>query len=134
MKLFICNLFFLTNFFNFFKDSFFLISCPDSEGISYNTASIFLCSYGTGAIMAVPAHDSRDYEFAQKYQIPVIQVVTPPDQSHDNLSHPYTDDGIIINSSNSLSGISINGLSSKEASKEVINWLERSGAGKGKVL
>ena len=82
--------------------------------------------------MAVPAHDSRDYEFALKYDIPIIRVVSRTDRSDDD-SEPYVDDGIMINSSNSLSGLNINGLSCKDAASKVIDWLESTGHGIKKV-
>lgn len=82
--------------------------------------------------MAVPAHDSRDHEFALKYAIPIIRVVSPFDESCD-LGEPYLGDGVMVNSSNSLSGLNVNGLSCKDAALEVINWLERTGYGKKKV-
>lgn len=102
------------------------------EVIPIWVADYVLGSYGTGAIMAVPAHDSRDYEFAIKYNIPVIRVVEPFDKSCD-LGEPYLYDGITTNSSNSLSGLNINGLPCKEAASKVIDWLESVGKGKRKV-
>ncbi|PKU73357.1 leucine--tRNA ligase, chloroplastic/mitochondrial isoform X2 [Dendrobium catenatum] len=95
-------------------------------------ADYVLGSYGTGAIMAVPAHDFRDHEFALKYQIPIIKVVKPFEASHV-LDEPYTGDGFAINSSNQLINLDINGLSCKEAASKVINWLESSSHGKKKV-
>ncbi|XP_026656807.2 leucine--tRNA ligase, chloroplastic/mitochondrial isoform X1 [Phoenix dactylifera] len=102
------------------------------EVIPIWVADYVLGSYGTGAIMAVPAHDSRDHKFALKYNIPIIRVVSPFDESC-NLGEPYLGDGVMVNSSNSLSGLNINGLSCKDAASEVINWLERTGYGKKKV-
>lgn len=96
-------------------------------------ADYVLGSYGTGAIMAVPAHDTRDHEFALKYDIPVCWVVTPDDVSSSNFEKPYPGEGIIINSSSLTSGIDINGLSSKEAASKVIEWAEKSGNVKKKV-
>ncbi|CAA7402181.1 unnamed protein product [Spirodela intermedia] len=105
----------------------------NGEVIPIWVADYVLGSYGTGAIMAVPAHDSRDYEFALKYQIPIVQVVAPASKSCDDSNEPYTGDGLIVNSSNSSSELNINGLSSKQAASEVIDWLEKAGFGKGKV-
>ncbi|CAL9067723.1 leucine--tRNA ligase, chloroplastic/mitochondrial-like isoform X1 [Musa acuminata AAA Group] len=102
------------------------------ETIPIWIADYVLGSYGTGAIMAVPAHDSRDYEFALKYDIPIMRVVSRTDRSDDD-SEPYVDDGIMINSSNSLSGLNINGLSCKDAASKVIDWLESTGHGIKKV-
>jgi leucyl-tRNA synthetase len=90
-------------------------------------------SYGTGAIMAVPAHDSRDYEFALKYDIPIRWVVMPDDKSIAESGKAFPGEGIIANSSNTLMGLDINGLHSKEAALKVIDWAEKSGNGKRKV-
>lgn len=84
--------------------------------------------------MAVPAHDSRDHEFALKYGIPVCWVVKPDDKHYNSLEESYSGDGIIINSSNPESGLVINGLPSKEAAFKVIEWAESTGHGKKKVL
>ncbi|XP_020593871.1 leucine--tRNA ligase, chloroplastic/mitochondrial isoform X3 [Phalaenopsis equestris] len=95
-------------------------------------ADYVLGSYGTGAIMAVPAHDFRDHEFALKYHISIIKVLNPFEASNV-LDEPYTGDGFAINSSNQMSGLDINGLSCKEAASKVVDWLESSGHGKKKV-
>ncbi len=92
-------------------------------------ADYVLISYGTGAIMAVPAHDTRDLEFATKYNLPIIQVVQPLDPSTD--WRGYTGDGIAVNSSNDE--ISINGLPTPEAKKKIVEWLESKGFGKRAV-
>ncbi|URE34600.1 Anticodon-binding domain of tRNA [Musa troglodytarum] len=110
----------------------YAINPATRETIPIWIADYVLGSYGTGAIMAVPAHDSRDYEFALKYDIPIIRVVSRTDRSDDD-SEPYVDDGIMINSSNSLSGLNINGLSCKDAASKVIEWLESTGHGIKKV-
>lgn len=89
-------------------------------------ADYVLTGYGTGAIMAVPAHDSRDYEFAVKFGLPIIQVVQP-----DDPATPWKDfvgyDGTMVNSDY------LNGLSVKEAKTNMIAWLEEKGYGRGKV-
>ncbi|KAK1295117.1 hypothetical protein QJS10_CPA16g01443 [Acorus calamus] len=103
------------------------------ESIPIWVADYVLGSYGTGAIMAVPAHDSRDHEFAIKYAIPVCTVVTPVDGSRNDLGEPYLGDGAIINSSNLNSGLNINGLFCKDAASNVIHWAESTGHGKKKV-
>ncbi|XP_020251763.1 leucine--tRNA ligase, chloroplastic/mitochondrial isoform X4 [Asparagus officinalis] len=89
-------------------------------------------SYGTGAIMSVPAHDSRDHEFALKYDIPIMRVVKPFDENYDE-GEPFLGDGTVINSSSSLTGLDINGLSCKEAASKVIDWLDSTGQGKKMV-
>ena len=81
-----------------------------------------LGSYGTGAIMAVPAHDERDYEFAQKFNLPVIEVVGSTDDSEKIL--PFTEEGTVMNS-----GL-FDGLSTKDAKEKIINWLEAEKIGK----
>ncbi|KAG8053610.1 hypothetical protein GUJ93_ZPchr0001g31954 [Zizania palustris] len=95
-------------------------------------ADYVLGSYGTGAIMAVPAHDSRDHEFALQYKLPIIKVVSPPN-GNCNSEEAYADDGIMINSSNSSSGLNINGMISKDAALKVTEWVESNGFGKKKV-
>lgn len=84
--------------------------------------------------MAVPAHDTRDHEFALKYNIPISWVITPVDDALRNLEKAYTGEGTMINSSSSLTGLDINGLPSKTAASRVIEWLENSGYGKKQVL
>mgnify|MGYP004602584877 FL=1 len=84
-----------------------------------------LMSYGTGAIMAVPAHDERDYAFAKKFDIPMIEVVAGGDISKE----AYTDiqDGVMVNSG------FLNGLKVAEAKKTITEWLTEKGLGKKKV-
>lgn len=91
-------------------------------------------SYGTGAIMAVPAHDTRDHEFAIKFDIPICRVVKPDDESGSETEKAYAGDGISINSSNATSGLDINGFSTKQAASKVIEWAKKTGNGKKKVL
>lgn len=83
--------------------------------------------------MAVPAHDTRDHEFALKYDIPIHWVVTPDGESSPDSKVAYSGDGIIINSSDSTSGLDINGLLSGEAASRVTEWAEKTGNGKKKV-
>ncbi|CAJ1941400.1 unnamed protein product [Sphenostylis stenocarpa] len=88
--------------------------------------------YGTGSIMAVPAHDSRDYDFASRYDVPIRWVVEPDGKSVES-AKAFSGEGIIVNSSNTLVGLEINGLSSKKAALKVIEWAEKTGNGKRKV-
>ena len=93
-------------------------------------ADYVLMSYGTGAIMAVPAHDERDYEFAKKFNLPITEVV-----SGGNIEvGVYTDtsNGVMVNSSNG-EGLNLNDLKVNEAIKVVINWLEKKDLGKKKT-
>lgn len=96
-------------------------------------ADYVLGSYGTGAIMAVPAHDSRDYEFASKYDIEIHWVVEPNNGRCNNYEKAFSGEGEIMNSSSSTSGLDINGLSCKEAACKVIEWADKAGFGKKKV-
>ena len=89
-----------------------------------------LSSYGTGAIMAVPAHDSRDFEFATKFGLPIVQVVKPNSGEDIDLSkEAFTDvaTGILVNSG------FLNGLSVSDAKKKVIKYLEDNKIGHKKV-
>jgi leucyl-tRNA synthetase len=87
-----------------------------------------LISYGTGAIMAVPAHDSRDFEFAKKFNLAIIQVVDPPDVEQRELVKQgklcFTGDGTAINSG------SFTGLKTPEFKERISKWLEEKGLGK----
>lgn len=89
-------------------------------------ADYVLSTYGTGAIMAVPAHDERDYEFAKKFSLPIVQVVQPPDAKTD--WQGFCDEGSAVNSSNAE--IALDGLPTKEAKRKITAWLESKGLGK----
>ena len=89
-------------------------------------ADYVLISYGTGAIMAVPAHDTRDLEFAAQFQLPIVQVVQPPDPATD--WRGFVDDGISVNSTGPE--VSITGLPTPEAKQKITAWLESKGLGK----
>ena len=90
-------------------------------------ADYVLSSYGTGAIMAVPAHDTRDFEFATKFNLPIIQVVAPENNSTVELPFTDVETGISINSD------FLNGLHVKDAKKKVIEYLEENKIGEKKV-
>ena len=82
-----------------------------------------LATYGTGAIMSVPAHDERDWEFAQKFELPITEVVSGGSVQEE----AYTGDGLLVNSD------FLDGLAVPEAKKKIIAWLEEQGVGKGTV-
>jgi len=86
-------------------------------------ADYVLGGYGTGAIMAVPAHDQRDWEFAKKYDLPIIEVV----RGGDVTKEAFTGDGPHVNS-----GL-LDGLHNEEAKAKMIEWLEREGKGRAKT-
>ena len=92
-------------------------------------ANYVLMDYGTGAIMAVPAHAGRDFDFAKKYDIEVIPVVDPgnPDIDINNLTEAFVAEGTMINSG------SFDGLNNKEAMKKIIEFMEEKGIGRGTV-
>jgi leucyl-tRNA synthetase len=92
-----------------------------------------LSHYGTGAIMSVPAHDERDYEFAKKFNLPIKQVVAPSDGSAWNIDESAfcEKSGIAVNSANSE--VSLNGLATPEAILRMSEWLSNKGIGSAKV-
>ena len=100
----------------------YAINPVNDEKIPIWIADYVLASYGTGAIMAVPAHDTRDYEFAQKFGLSVIQVVQPNDSKKE--WQGFTDDGVSVNSG------FLNGLPTSEAKKKISTWLEEKNLGK----
>ena len=87
-------------------------------------ADYVLMGYGTGAIMAVPGHDNRDMEFAKKFDLKIIKVV----DGGPDVAECFVEDGIAINSANKE--VSLNGLSTPEAKKTIIAWLEKKELGK----
>ena len=86
-----------------------------------------LADYGTGAIMCVPAHDDRDFEFAKKFDLPIIQVISKDGKEVENLTEAYTEPGIMINSNE------FNGMKSEDAKKKVPDYMEEKGFGKKTV-
>ena len=95
----------------------------NKEEIPIWISDYVLMSYGTGAIMAVPGHDQRDYEFAKKFNMPIVQVVDGGDVSLAAFTD--TETGIMMNSETSDGSFSINGLPVKEAIKKTIVYLEK---------
>ena len=87
-------------------------------------ADYVLLSYGTGAVMAVPAHDERDFAFAKKYNLPIPVVIAPPDWDEGELEAAYTEPGTMVNSGR------FNGLPSQKGIEAVSEYLEEKGWGK----
>jgi leucyl-tRNA synthetase len=102
-------------------------------------ADYVLTGYGTGAIMAVPAHDTRDFEFAEKFGLPIICIQDPdvpdPEQKKRIIAGKecWTEDGKYINSSDKSTGIDINGLNKEAGINKIISWLEKESIGREKV-
>lgn len=97
----------------------------NGEWIPIYISDYVLASYGTGAIMAVPAHDTRDWEFAKKFGIPMVEVVKGGDIEKEAFTDCNT--GVMVNSG------FLTGLSVEEAKKKIIEWLEKEGLGEAKV-
>ena len=98
------------------------------EDVPVWIANFVLMQYGSGAVMCVPAHDQRDWEFAQKYNLPIKEVIRPnQDQQHDFSKSAFTEKGILINSGE------FNEQTSSEAIGTIISWLQEHEAGKSKV-
>ncbi len=102
----------------------YAINPVNGERIPIWIADYVLMSYGTGAIMAVPGQDERDWEFAELFNLPIIRTVLVP-KGFDGKA--YTGEGIAINSD------FLNGLNIKDAKLKMINFLEEKGFGKGKI-
>jgi len=86
-----------------------------------------LYSYGTGAVMGVPAHDTRDFVFAKRYGLSIPVVIAPPGWNGEELAEAYVDEGTMVNSG------PFNGLPSKEGIERVIAYLEEKGIGQRRV-
>jgi leucyl-tRNA synthetase len=97
----------------------------NGEKVPIWIADYVLMSYGTGAIMAVPGHDTRDFEFATKYNLPIVKVVEPPAGTD---WQGYVEDGVSVNSTGP--DITISGLPTPEAKRKITAWLESKGLGR----
>jgi len=104
----------------------YAINPVNNQKIPIWIADYVLANYGTGACMCVPAHDQRDFEFAQKFDLPIIQVISQNDQQQ-KLKQAYTDEGMMINSD------SYNGLKSSEAKKKITQDLAEKNIAKASV-
>ena len=102
----------------------YAINPVNNEKIPIWVADYVMMGYGTGAIMAVPAHDTRDFEFAKKFDLEIRTVVQPPGGTDP---HGFTGDGISVNSG------PITGLPTPDAKKKIATWLEEKNLGKATV-
>ncbi len=101
----------------------YAINPVNGAEIPIYTADYVMMGYGTGAIMAVPAHDERDYAFAKKFDLPIVEVISGGDIS----TEAYTGDGVLVNSG------FLNGLDVETAKEQIIAWLEEKHRGRAKV-
>ena len=108
----------------------FAINPVNDEKIPIWIADYVLMSYGTGAIMAVPGHDQRDYEFAKKFDLPIVEVVSGGNIESEAFTE--NDKGLMINSSNDQ-GLDLNDLTVIEAIEKTIYWLESNKKGERMV-
>jgi leucyl-tRNA synthetase len=117
----------------------YAINPVNKKQIPIWVADYVLTGYGTGAIMAVPAHDTRDFEFAQKFNLPIICIQDPdvsdPEQKKRILAGTecWTEDGKYINSSDNSTGIDINGLNKEAGITQMTMWLETEKLGSSKI-
>ena len=107
----------------------YIINPFNGEKSPLYAANFVLAEYGTGAVMAVPAHDQRDFEFAKKYNIPIKVVIQNNDNSikAESMTEAYTKDGIVVNSD------ILNGLTNAEAIKKAVAYASEKGFGKEQV-
>lgn len=108
----------------------FAINPATGKAIQIWIADYVLAHYGTGAIMAVPGHDARDFEFATEYSLPIERVVEPANGEPQS-PLPQTQYGVSVNSENTE--VSLNGLSTADAQKTIIAWIEAKGLGSSKI-
>jgi len=106
-----------------------VVNPVNGEEIPMFVADYVLMEYGTGAIMAVPGHDSRDYEFARKFELPVKRVIagTDPEAARDEEGLPYPGDGAMVGSGR------FDGKGNREAYEEIVAWLGSEERGKPAV-
>lgn len=101
----------------------YAINPVNGQRIPIWIADYVLSGYGTGAIMAVPAHDERDHEFAEKFNLPILEVVTRPEGEEA----PYSGEGVLQNSGQ------FDGIESFDAREQIVSWLENQGLGVSKT-
>ncbi|MBT4482057.1 MAG: leucine--tRNA ligase [Candidatus Latescibacteria bacterium] len=104
----------------------YAVNPANGKQIPIWVADYVLIGYGTGAIMAVPAHDERDFEFATEFNLPIVEVISPDGTSH-TLKEAYSGEGIMINSGE------FNGITSQEAIGKITGWFAERGKGKKSV-
>jgi leucyl-tRNA synthetase len=106
----------------------YVVNPLNGEPVPVWITDYVLPTYGTGAVMAVPAHDERDLEFARKFKLPVRTVIAPPGWSGEELTEAYTESGTMVNS------WEFSGLSSDQGYEAICDLLEKKGWGKRTVI
>ena len=101
----------------------YAINKLNGEQVPIWIADYVLMSYGTGAVMAVPAHDQRDFEFAKRFGLSIKVVIAPPDWSGDDFAEAYIDPGTMVNSAH------FNGMPSEEGKEAIADFMEEKGYG-----
>ena len=104
----------------------YCINPANKEKIPIYTANFALMEYGTGAVMSVPAHDQRDFEFAKKYDLDIRVVIMPEDENLDinDMTCAYSGEGVLVNSGE------FNGITNLKAIDDITSFLEKQGRGK----
>jgi leucyl-tRNA synthetase len=106
----------------------FAVNPVNDEKIPIWIADYVLLSYGTGAVMAVPGHDERDFEFAMQYELPIRKVIHQPGtEVNSPLMEAYVEEGFMLDSRQ------FSGLPSEEGRKKIVHWLEENGWGTSKI-
>lgn len=108
----------------------YAVNPVNGEAIPVWIADYVLLGYGTGAVMGVPSHDDRDFDFVKKFSLPLRQVIIPEDPTHPS-DACWTGDGVMMNSHNKE--VSIDGLHVNEAKEKMHDWLEKTKKGQRKV-
>ena len=103
----------------------YVINPVNGQKLPIWVADYVLGGYGTGAVMAVPAHDERDFAFAEKFDLPIVQVIDKPEHSAD--AGCYSGEGELINSGQ------FNGTRSEDAREQIVAWLEKQNSGRSKT-
>ncbi|MBQ3275074.1 leucine--tRNA ligase [Candidatus Saccharibacteria bacterium] len=104
----------------------YAVNPATGEEIPIWVADYVLSGYGTGAVMGVPAGDERDFEFAKKFDLPIVKVIEKPDSSDDS-DICYAGEGVMVNSG------PFSGRESSEVREEIFDWIEKQGIGRRKV-
>ncbi len=105
----------------------YAINNLNGEQVPIWVADYVLMSYGTGAVMAVPAHDQRDFEFAKRFSLPIRVVIAPPDWNGDDFTEAWVEPGIMVNSAQ------FNGMPSEEGMEAIADYMEEKSCGERKT-